>query len=82
VLDRAAAYQRAALTYVDFVPVPNPPGGDSNDVFVTKPARNLTAGRQHHPLHVRAHERWRAHHVPHDHRSPAAPVLSPATWSR
>ena len=44
VLDRAAAYSGATLTYVDFAPVAAPPGGDLNDVFVTKPARNLTAG--------------------------------------
>jgi len=44
VLDRVAAYAGLPLTYADIVPVPNPPGGDINDVFVTKPARNLTAG--------------------------------------
>ncbi len=44
VLDRAAAYSGAALTYVDLAPVAAPPGGTSSDVFVTKPARNLTPG--------------------------------------
>ena len=44
VIDRAAAYSGAALTYVDFAPVGTPPGGDQGDVFVTKPARNLTLG--------------------------------------
>jgi hypothetical protein len=44
VLDRAAAYAGTPLTYVDIVPVPAPPGGTVNDVFVTKPARNLTLG--------------------------------------
>jgi len=44
VLDRAAAYAGSPLTYVDIVPVATPPGGDINDVFVTKPARNLTIG--------------------------------------
>jgi hypothetical protein len=44
VIDRAAAYSGAALTYVDFAPVATPPGGDTFDVFVTKPARNLTPG--------------------------------------
>ena len=39
VLDRVAAYAGLPLTYADIVPVPNPPGGDINDVFVTKPAR-------------------------------------------
>ena len=44
VIDRVAAYSGAALTYVDFANYAAPPGGDLNDVFVTKPARNLTAG--------------------------------------
>ena len=44
VLDRAAAYSGAALTYVDFANFAPPAGGDANDNFVTKPARNLTAG--------------------------------------
>ncbi len=44
VLDRAAAYSGAALTYVDFADFAPPPGGDISDVFVTKPARNLTPG--------------------------------------
>lgn len=44
VLDRVAAYNGSPLTYVDFAPVAAPPGGDTFDVFVTKPARNLTPG--------------------------------------
>ena len=44
ILDRAAAYSGATLSYVDFFNYPAPPGGDINDNFVTKPARNLTAG--------------------------------------
>jgi len=44
ILDRAAAYSGATLAYVDLVNFATPPGGDSYDVFVTKAARNLTAG--------------------------------------
>jgi hypothetical protein len=44
VLDRAAAYAGLTLTYVDFVNFAAPPGGNSGDVFVTKAARNLSAG--------------------------------------
>lgn len=44
ILDRAAAYSGAALTYVDIANFAPPPGGTSSDVFVTKPARNLTPG--------------------------------------
>jgi hypothetical protein len=44
VLDRAAAYDGQALPYVDFVNFAPPPGGDLHDVFVTKAARNLSAG--------------------------------------
>ncbi|MFN8588386.1 MAG: T9SS type A sorting domain-containing protein [Candidatus Eisenbacteria bacterium] len=44
VLDRAAAYSGQALTYVDFVNWAPPTGGDYRDLFVTKAARNLTAG--------------------------------------
>ncbi len=44
VLDRVAAYSGAVLTYVDFANYAPPAGGDANDNFVTKPARNLTAG--------------------------------------
>jgi hypothetical protein len=44
VVDRVAAYSGAPLTYVDFANFIAPPGGDVNDNFVTKPARNLTAG--------------------------------------
>lgn len=44
VLDRAAAYAGQPLTYVDFADFGPPPGGDQWDVFVTKSARNLTAG--------------------------------------
>lgn len=44
VLDRAAAYAGQPLTYVDFAAFGPPPGGDQQDVFVTKAARNLSAG--------------------------------------
>src|ERR1051326_6731352 len=44
ILDRAAAYSGAALAPLDIVNFAAPPGGDANDNFVTKPARNLTAG--------------------------------------
>ena len=44
VLDRAAAYSGASLTWVDFANFLPPSGGDTNDNFVTKPARNLTPG--------------------------------------
>ncbi len=44
ILDRAAAYSGAVLTYVDIANFSAPPGGDTNDNFVTKPARNLTSG--------------------------------------
>jgi hypothetical protein len=44
ILDRAAAYSGAALGYVDIVNFAPPAGGNSGDVFVTKPARNLTPG--------------------------------------
>lgn len=44
VLDRAAAYAGQPLTYVDFADFGPPPGGDQWDQFVTKSARNLTAG--------------------------------------
>ncbi|MCC6350454.1 MAG: T9SS type A sorting domain-containing protein [Candidatus Eisenbacteria bacterium] len=44
VLDRAAAYAGQTLSYVDFANFAPPPGGDENDLFVTKAARNLTPG--------------------------------------
>lgn len=44
VLDRAAAYAGQPLSYVDFFDFAPPPGGDQQDVFVTKCARNLTPG--------------------------------------
>ena len=44
ILDRAAAYSGATLSFVDIVNFAAPPGGNVNDNFVTKPARNLTAG--------------------------------------
>ena len=44
ILDRAAAYSGAALTFVDIANFAAPPGGDTSDNFVTKPARNLTSG--------------------------------------
>src|ERR1041384_6781038 len=43
ILDRAAAYSGATLSFVDIFNFAAPPGGDINDNFVTKPARNLTA---------------------------------------
>ncbi|MBI5709895.1 MAG: hypothetical protein HZC42_06260, partial [Candidatus Eisenbacteria bacterium] len=44
IIDRATAYTGAAVTYVDFYNFAVPPGGNSSDNFVTKPARNLGAG--------------------------------------
>ncbi|MEO5989703.1 MAG: Ser-Thr-rich GPI-anchored membrane family protein [Candidatus Eisenbacteria bacterium] len=44
VLDRAGAYSGATLSYVDFFNFAAPPGGDIDDLFVTKAARNLSAG--------------------------------------
>ena len=44
VIDRAAAYSGGVLSFVDIVNFAAPPGGDTNDNFVTKPARNLTLG--------------------------------------
>ncbi|MBI5168039.1 MAG: T9SS type A sorting domain-containing protein [Candidatus Eisenbacteria bacterium] len=44
VLDRAAAYAGQTLTYFDFVNWAPPSGGDYRDLFVTKAARNLSAG--------------------------------------
>ncbi len=43
VLDRAEAYAGQPLTYVDFADFGPPPGGDQQDVFVTKCARNVSA---------------------------------------
>lgn len=44
VVDRALAYSGGPVSYVDIVNFPAPPGGDLNDLFVTKVARNLSAG--------------------------------------
>ncbi|MFN8589699.1 MAG: SdrD B-like domain-containing protein [Candidatus Eisenbacteria bacterium] len=44
VIDRAAVYAGQTVTYVDFANFAVPPGGDVDDNFVTKAARNLTAG--------------------------------------
>jgi SdrD B-like protein len=44
VVDRAMAYAGVPVTYVDFAHFAAPPGGDSQDLFVTKVARNLSAG--------------------------------------
>ena len=44
IMDRALAYSGAALAPVDIVNFAPPAGGDANDNFVTKPARNLTPG--------------------------------------
>ncbi|MBI1796194.1 MAG: hypothetical protein HYR74_03990 [Candidatus Eisenbacteria bacterium] len=44
VIDRAIAYTGAPVTFMDLVSFPAPPGGDVNDLFVTKVGRNLTAG--------------------------------------
>lgn len=43
VLDRAAAYSGATLSFVDFFNFAAPPGGNIDDLFVTKAARNLSA---------------------------------------
>ena len=76
ILDRVAAYSGATLSYVDFANYAFPPGGDINDNFVTKPARNLTAGDNTiYCICVRAgggaHVAFRTVTGP-----PAAPVLS------
>ncbi len=44
IIDRVAAYSGGTLSYVDISNFAAPPGGNANDNFVTKPARNLTAG--------------------------------------
>ena len=44
VMDITKVYGGAALTWVDFVNFPAPPGGSVSNLFVTKPGRNLTAG--------------------------------------
>ncbi|MCC6651012.1 MAG: T9SS type A sorting domain-containing protein, partial [Candidatus Eisenbacteria bacterium] len=44
IFDRAAAYSGQTLTYFDFVNWAPPTGGDMFDLFVTKAARNLSAG--------------------------------------
>ncbi|MFN8547163.1 MAG: T9SS type A sorting domain-containing protein [Candidatus Eisenbacteria bacterium] len=44
VIDRAVVYAGGSASYVDFFNFSPPSGGDSNDNFVTKGARNLTAG--------------------------------------
>jgi len=80
ILDRAAAYSGAALTYVDIANYPFPPGGDVNDNFVTKPARNLTSGDNTiYCMNVRAaggsHITFRTITGP-----PASPTLSPGNF--
>ncbi|MFM8560110.1 MAG: beta strand repeat-containing protein, partial [bacterium] len=76
IIDRAAAYSGAALSYVDISNFPQPAGGDISDNFVTKPARNLTAGDNNiYCLCVRtgsgSRVTWRTITGP-----PSAPVLS------
>src|SRR5262249_48332786 len=44
ILDRVAAYNGSPLTFVDIFNYAAPAGGDVNDNFVTKPARNLSPG--------------------------------------
>jgi Divergent InlB B-repeat domain/SdrD B-like domain len=44
VLDRALAYSGGPVSFVDIVNFTWPAGGNSGDVFVTKVARNLSAG--------------------------------------
>jgi hypothetical protein len=44
VIDRAAVYAGQPVSYVDFVGLTTPLGGDAGDTFVTKCARNLSAG--------------------------------------
>jgi len=76
VIDRAAAYAGSPLTYVDFANYAPPPGGNSGDVFVTKPARNLTPGDNTiHALCVRTGGGTRVAYRTIT-GSPAAPVLS------
>ncbi len=53
VIDRALAYSGGSVTYFDFFNFSPPPGGGSNDNFVTKAARNLSAGDDMHLLCVR-----------------------------
>jgi hypothetical protein len=76
ILDRVAAYNGAALSPVDIVNFAPPPGGDANDNFVTKPARNLSpADNTIYCMCVRtgsgAHITYRTITGP-----PSAPVLS------
>src|SRR5262249_6764204 len=44
VIDRVAAYSGLPVTFADLFNFAPPPGGDVNDNFVTKPARNLSPG--------------------------------------
>jgi hypothetical protein len=79
VLDRAAAYAGQTLSYVDFVNFAAPPGGNSSDVFVTKAARNLTAGDNTiHMLNVRTNGGSNVTYRTIT-GSPSAPVLSAGT---
>jgi len=76
IIDRAAAYSGGTLSYVDIANFAAPVGGNANDNFVTKPARNLTAGDNNiYCVCVRtgggSYVTWRTITGP-----PSAPVLS------
>ena len=80
IIDRAAVYAGQTVSYVDFVNFTWPSGGDDGDVFVTKAARNLTAGENTiHLLCVRVdggtHVTYRTVTG-----SPASPTLSAGTF--
>ena len=76
VLDRAAAYSGATLTFVDFFNFAAPPGGNIDDLFVTKAARNLSAGDN--TLHLLCVRTGGGNNVTYRTitGSPAAPTLS------
>lgn len=79
VISRAAAYSGGPVPYVDFVNFAAPPGGNLNDNFVTKAARNLSPGDSTiHCLNVRtgggSHVTYREITGP-----PASPALSAGT---
>lgn len=76
VIDRAALYDGQVVSYVDFVDFDPPPGGDTQDLFVTKSARNLSPGDN--TLHLLCIRTQGGVHVTYRTitGSPAAPQLS------
>ncbi|MBI5168566.1 MAG: hypothetical protein HZA61_03665 [Candidatus Eisenbacteria bacterium] len=80
VIDRAAVYAGQTVSYVDFVNFTWPSGGDDGDVFVTKAARNLTAGDN--TLHLLCVRVDGGTHVTYRTitGTPAAPSLSAGTF--